>query len=261
MDYLKHWSLESQPFSGQTSGNIFLGAPQKEAIARLHYLIAGGMEAGLVLAEPDCGLTTLFRYLSNTTGFGDTAVQMVLTRSPGSDPADIYRHLAKQLHLSPGAADSLTVVDSISTLARQGVRMVWLADGATANEATVAAKLIDRCPGMTVLMGTRHDQSAVVCDRIGRLPLRLDLKPLSLPDSLRYIDWAMQRVRRPQPFDQPKTIFSDSALVRLHELGDGRMGWMGRIAEFSLMVGAANRLRMITTDVLELVQGELARAA
>ncbi|MEM9645572.1 MAG: hypothetical protein AAF989_11325, partial [Planctomycetota bacterium] len=239
--------------------HFFAGTPQREAIARLHYLVAGGLDAGVMISETGCGLTTLLQHVSQSTGFGDTAIQTILTRGKVQTAEEVWTQLANQLRLPSQQNASSAVIHQCRALSRQLVRPVWFMDDCTETSASVARTLIESDAQLTVVLGTSIETAREACLQIGQCPLRIDLPPLSLEDSIRFTDWSLRLVRLPE--SKPPAYFTDTALVRLHELSEGRMGWIGRIAELSLMIAAAHQMRHVDVDLLESVQGELVRAA
>lgn len=263
MDYLNHWSLETNPFGRRGIQPFFMGTPQREAIARLHCLVSGGLVSGLLMAMPGCGLTSLLQHVSLSTGFGDTAVQMILTDGRADNRDDVWARIADQLRIQvPSNADlESKVSDTIRSLSRQGVRTIWLIDQCEETSASTARQLVNQDRHFSVVMGVEPEQAQASCLAFGQCPLRIELTPLSLEDSIRFIDWSMQTSRRAGISQHEPAVFSDTALVRLHELGEGRMGLIGRVAELALIIGAAHQLKQINADLLESVQGELVRAA
>lgn len=265
MDYWKHWSLSSPPFARSRERDLgadfYCGTPQREAIARLHYLIGGNLDCGLLIADAGCGLSSLLDHVSQSTGIGDTAVETVLTSGNNGSEADAWERLASVMRVrSSGAGVSHDVQMQAKLLARQDVRLVWLVDGCDAFAARVARTLMNSS-AMTVLLGVNPDDAREVCVEVGQCPLRMDLSPFSLEETSRYVDWAIRNVRVATNQSSRDQVFADTALVRLHELSEGRIGWIGKIAELALMIGAAHQMNRIDVDLLESVQGELVRAA
>ncbi len=263
MDYLNHWSLESNPFGRREASPFFVGTPQRETIARLHCLISGGLISGLLVAQSGCGMTTLLQHVSLSAGFGDTAVQMILTGGRPGDRDEVWAQIAGQLRIHVGSVKELEtkVTESIRSLSRQGVSTIWLIDDCDEISASVARTLVQQDRHFSVVLGVTPSQAQVACLAIGQCPLRMDLTPLSLEDSIRFVQSSLRQAMRVVAARNESAVFSDAALVRLHELGEGRMGWIGRVAELALMIGAAHGIEQIDVDLLESVQAELVRAA
>ncbi|TWU65779.1 MULTISPECIES: hypothetical protein [Crateriforma] len=262
MDYLKHWSLHSNPFGRCAEVGFFAGTPQREVIARFHCLVSGAMVGGLLMAEDGCGQTSLLRHLSQSTGFGDTAVQMIMTAGQVDSPDVPWQRIAHQLRLqtTPSKVPG-KVIDQIRSLGRQGVRTVWMIDDCDRQTAEVAGELIRRESDLTIVLGVNGESARDCCLALGQVPLRMELPPFSLEDSCRYVRWAMESVVAGGRASEHSLPFTDTALVRLHELGEGRIGWIGRVAELALMIGSAHQLQKIDVALLESVQSELVRAA
>lgn len=266
MDYWKHWSLFSPPFTSEARRGIepafYCGTPQREAIARLHYLIGSNLSCGLMIAESGCGLTTLLGHVSRSTGIGDTAVETVLTSGQVASENDAWEQLAAAMRVRlSGNGVANDVLTQAELLCRQDVRLVWLVDGCDSSTARVARKLMDSRFSMTAVLAAHSEHARQVCVEVGQCPLRMELTPLSLEETSQYVNWCLQNVRAASAVAGQEAIFTDTALVRLHELSEGRIGWIGRIAELGLMIGAAHQMQHVDVDLLESVQAELVRAA
>jgi len=257
MDYLRYWSLYEKPF-GRTGGTrFFQGFPQREAIARLHYLVAGGISCGILLSPGGCGVTTLLGYVATSNGLGDCAVDMLRTRGDQPDQGAVYADLADALgivsrHPTELAHQIPAVIDATS---RQSVRTVWLIDGCGVAAAEVARRLIDRQFRFSAVMAADSRSAQGLAITLGCCPLRIELPPLSLDDTSRFVHHALRSSGASQE------IFTDAAMVRLHEIGQGRIGILTSVAELALIVGAAHEVPRIEPGLIETVQDELVRAA
>jgi type II secretory pathway predicted ATPase ExeA len=100
MNFHQHWSLLRSPFSAVTTQDAFFsGNPQREAIARMDYMIQSGSRSALMLSHRGCGVTTLLKRLAGTSGFGGSAIQPVMTAGGVSSihsPTDWPRRLKRR---------------------------------------------------------------------------------------------------------------------------------------------------------------------
>lgn len=257
MSYHEYWSLRRAPFSSPDCVDAFFaGRPQREAIARLEYLIGSGQGSGLLISPTGCGRSTLLRRAATSSGFGDCAVDVALTHTSQHGSADALQSLAAQLGIREQATPLWRAVcDRVRAAGRQHVRTLWLIDDATTEVAEMAAALASESRAVTVVAVTQPRRAAALAVAFGACPLRLDLEPLELQDTVAYVNHALAVAGAPQ------AIFSDSAIVRLHELGEGRIAVIARLAELALLAGAAHQVGEIQAELVEAIQDELIRAA
>lgn len=257
MPFFEYWSLKRSPFARFHSADMFFsGCSQREALARLHYMVESGQSCALLISSWGCGATTLLRHVAGSSGFGDMAVDVVMTSQHGKKPDDALRSLAVQL----GASDQSAmlwrnVLERTIASARQHVRTLWLVDDATPESAQWAARLTSENRWVTAILTTPREQLPAIAASVGACPLRIDLEPLTLQDTLNFIDHAITAV------GGHGEIFSDSAIVRLHELAEGRIAVIARLAELAMQTAAGHRSQRISSDLVEAVQSEFVRAA
>ena len=256
MDYLRYWSLKEKPFGRDAGRSFFAGVPQREAIARLNYMVVGGMDCGVLLSPSGCGMSTLLRHVARSSGFGDCAVEMLLTRGDQSTIEAVCSDLADVMRLDHRSSDLQSQIDaSIDASSRQAVRTVWLVDRCGAEAAMLARWLMDRDRRFSVVMGTVPESASHLAVTLGSCPLRIELPALSLEETANYVRHALYMA------GTSSEIFTDTAIVRMHEIGEGRIGVMSSVAELAMAVGAAHNVDQINADMLEVVQEELVRAA
>lgn len=256
MSYQKYWSLSKLPFGRpESSDDFFAGRPQREAIARLDYLIRGGHNAGLLIATPGVGQTTLLRRVAESSGFGDCAVDIVRTTAKHRTRVELLQQLAIRLGSTRLISDGYRqVCDRITASGRQRVRTVWLIDGSTSIAADVAASLSAECPWLTTVVGCTPEKALKIAAAMGGCSLRIDLDAFELTDTMSYVRHQVSAA------GGTSKIFSDAAVVRLHELSEGRVAIIARLAELALPVGAAQNDTQINADVIETVQYEVVSA-
>ncbi len=256
MDYLRYWSLLEKPFGRDAAKRFFYGPPQREAIARLHYTVAGGMSCAILASPAGCGMTSLLRHIARSSGLGDCAVEMILTRGDAESPAEVFQSLASSLRIaSPTINVEADVRAAISATSRQNVRTVWLIDGAREAVARVARSLVDGDDLVTVVAGTVPELATRIAINLGACPLRIDLPPLGLEDTGRFLLHCLYTA------GSSKETFADPAIVRLHEISGGEMKKLSHLAELALMVGAAKGVKRIQSELLEAIHDELISAA
>lgn len=257
MAFFENWSLKRPPFARFcVADTFFMGYSQREALARLHYMVESGQSCALLISHWGCGATTLLRHVAGSSGFGDMAVDVAMTNHHGKKGEDALRSLAVQL----GAPDESAllwrnVLERTVASARQHVRTLWLIDDATPEAAQWAGRLTSENRWVTAVLTTGHEQTHEIAANIGACPLRIDLEPLSLQDTLNYVAHAITAA------GGRSEIFSDSAVVRLHEVAEGRIAVIARLAELAMQTAAGQGLQRIGSDLVEVVQSEFVRAA
>ncbi|MEX0824846.1 MAG: hypothetical protein WD119_01700 [Pirellulaceae bacterium] len=257
MPFFENWSLKRSPFARfSTADSFFSGGSQREALARLHYMVESGQGCALLISPWGCGATTLLRHVAGSSGFGDTAVDVVMTNHHGKKAEDVLRSLAVQLGaLDHSAMLWRNVLERTIASARQQVRTLWLVDDATPEAAQWAGRLTSENRWVTAVLTTGRDNVSAIAGNLGACPLRIDLEPLSLQDTFNYIAQAIAAA------GGQGEIFSDSAVVRLHEIAEGRIAVIARLAELAMQTAAGHDLQKISSDLVEVVQSEFVRAA
>lgn len=250
MDYLAHWGLKRRPFSqgsftGEAESRFFSAAAQREAIAGLDYFVASTWNSAFLVAPPRSGATWLLAQVAAARGFGDCAAEVVLT--PGDATADeAIRRLATAIGI--GVTQTVTRDDlcrCIDASSQRGIRTVWLIDDCTAASATAARDLVMGDGDLSVVMGCDGDRVAKLTSVFGRCSMRIELDSIDVTDALRFIAGGLADA------GVTKSIFSDAAIVRLHELAEGRIGSLADFAESVLRMAAPHGITQITPAIIE----------
>ncbi len=250
MDYLGYWGLKRRPFfQGSISANesplFFAAAAQREAIAGLDYFVASTWNSAFLVAPPRSGMTWLMTRLAAARGFGDCAAEVVLTAGNGT-ATDVLNQFATGIGIR--SSDEVTPEDlcrCIDASSRKGIRTVWMIDDCAAAAATVARDLVMGDGDLSVVMGCDADRVAKLTSVFGRCCMRIELEPIDVADSLRFIADALTHA------GGKATMFTDAAVVRLHEMAEGRIASIADLAETTLQVAAGHRIDPITPSVVE----------
>lgn len=261
MSHYAYWSLQKLPFGRpELADDFFAGRPQREALARLNYLISGGRSSGLLITPSGAGRTTLLNRIAVSAGFGDTAVDMVRTGARNRSAEELLVHLALRLgvsQLGPGRLGDVyrQVSERIAASARQSVRTVWLLDDATPLAAETAGALAAETPWFTAVVGCSPHDALQLAAAVGGCPLRIDLEAFDLSDTAAYIRHSIAQA------GGREALFKDAAIVRLHELSEGRVATIARLADLALLAGAGEQAHQVTPELVEAVQYEVMPAA
>jgi len=257
MNFHQHWSLQRSPFSAVASADAFFsGHPQREAIARLDYMVRSASRSAIMLSHRGCGATTLLKRLSGTSGFGSAAVQPVMTCGGVTTRRAAFARLAVALCIDP-FSDRLAqrIEETIRAAGRSQVKTLWLIDRCDCATAEAAASLASSSASLAIVMGTTLETASTFQEALDFCPLRIDLDAFRLDDTISYVRHAVAAA------GSSKQLFDDSAIVRLHELSDGRVALIAAMAELALLAAANQQAKSVGVDFIEAVQNELVRAA
>lgn len=256
MSYHAFWSLRTMPFGASPLGRQFYSAPpQREAFARLHYLVAHGHSVGLISGPGECGRSALLREVASSRGFGDIAIDVALTACAHQPAHETLAELAVQLGASPLGGLWQRIGERITASARQQVRTLWLIDDINDEVAQLAGALLSQNRWLTVLATARDQQVSGIAGKLGSCPLRIELAPFALRDTMAFVRHRLSEAGATRP------IFTDSALVRLHELSDGHVGRIIRYAELAMTAAAAQGATEIAATWVDTAREEFVRAA
>jgi len=257
MNYLQHWSLTRSPFVPVTTHDSFYaGMPQREAMARLDYMIRSANRSAIMLSHRGCGVTTMLKRLATTSGLSGVAVQSVMTSGGVTTRRAAFARLAVAMAIDPfGDRLSQHIEESVRALGRSQVKTLWLIDRCDAATAGAAALLASSTSSISVVMGTTLDDAATLQDALDYCPLRIDLDAFRLEDTIGYVRHAVAAAGSRLP------IFEDGAIVRLHELTDGRVAMIAAMADLALLAAANSGAKKVNANFIEAVQSELVMAA
>jgi type II secretory pathway predicted ATPase ExeA len=257
MNFHQHWSLLRSPFAAVTAQDAFYsGNPQREAIARLDYMVRSASRSAVMLSHRGCGATTLLKRLASTSGFGGAAVQAVMTSGGVSSRRAAMGRLAVALSLDP-FSDRLTqkIEETIRAAGRSQVKTLWLIDRCDAATAEAASVLASSSASLAIVLGTTLENASTLQDALDFCPLRIDLDAFRLDDTIGYVRYAVAAA------GAKSQLFDDGAIVRLHELSDGRVAMIAAMAELALLAAANANAKTVSVHFVEAVENELVRAA
>jgi len=257
MNFLQHWSLSRSPFAAVTSYDAFFsGNPQREATARLDYMIRSACRSAIMLSHRGCGVTTMLRRFTTTSGVGGTAVQPVMTTGGVTSKRAALARLAVAMSIDP-FSDRLAqrIEESVRALGRSQVKTLWLIDRCDVATAEAASVLAGTTSSLAIVMGTTLESAPGLQDALDFCPLRIDLDAFRLEDTIGYVRFAVAAA------GAKSQLFDDTAIVRLHELTDGRVAMIAAMSALALLAGANAGAKSIGATLIESVQNELVRAA
>ncbi|HEX3998676.1 MAG TPA: AAA family ATPase [Pirellulales bacterium] len=261
--YRAHWGLRETPFPSGLAPRLFFQSPcHEEALARLEFLVEQRQRLGLLLGLSGTGKSlVLDRLATNLRRDGAQVANLSLL---GIDLHEFLWLLAAELGLNPDRRKShfelwRDLIDRVDENRYQQLDTVILLDDADGGQPEVLdhlVRLIQSDRGMPTSLVLVLAAPAEKVSRIGaRLlelaELRIDLDPWEESDTAGYLISALSLAGR-------KTLlFTDAAVLRLHELTGGIPRRVNQLASLALVAGAGRQLTTIDADTIDSVYREL----
>jgi hypothetical protein len=256
MEYLNHWSLLRKPFAVEDDHVFFAGVPQREALAGLSYFVGHGLPSAFLVAENRCGTSSLLRYVKRMRGFGDSAAEMILTDGIQPSYGAAEAALCRALGYAGAQGEARSQInEALEVTCRQGVQTIWLIDRCCPPAARVARELTQSHPGFSFAIATSPKQTGKLAVELGRCPMRIDLIPLSIEDTIEYLQYCVEHA------GGDRRLFPDNAAVRLHEITGGALADLAVAAESALALAASHQMNEVTPAIIEAIDEQVRRAA
>jgi general secretion pathway protein A len=261
--YQAYWGLGESPFRGHFDPRLFHQGPtQDEALARLHFLVDEHRTLGLLLGESGSGKSQLLDVLARQLGRVEREV--ALLNVAAIDLREFLWLLAGPLNLEAVASASQfslgrAVADHITANRYQQIATILLLDDADSCRPDVLdqimrfAQLDVMCDArLTIVLAARPQRLNRLGNRLLELAdLRIDLEGWEADDTAAFVKRALAAAGRSTP------VFSDEALLRLHELAEGIPRRVKQLADLALLAGAGGNLVQIEADTIDAVFREL----
>lgn len=261
---LKHWGLERWPFSSTPGEHQFYPtAGHNEALARIEYLVGGHRRLGALLGESGVGKSLVLRVAAAQLAKQGRAV--VLVDALGSSTREFLWQVACGLGTTP-REDAETpwlwrqITDRVVEYRVRQVDAVLLVDDAGQAGPDLITQFLrlarlDVTPASrwTIVLAAEAAQAARWNESLrNQFDLRIDVSPWAEEDSIGYLQTALVDAGRVEP------LFEDGALSLLHELADGVPRQVARLADYSLLAGAAAGLDTIDSATVASASEEIA---
>jgi type II secretory pathway predicted ATPase ExeA len=263
--YRSFYGLRQKPFSKTPDPSfLYLSPGHREALARLQYVVEE-RELALLTGEIGCGKTTISRALMDSMG---ESCRFCLVFNPRMTALEFLRTIARGLDIEtpPVAKDDLlqTITDALYGFFRRGVCPVLVIDEAQLipereifDEIRLLTnfQLDDRNLLSVIIMG--QPELRRILDAPGyealrqRLAMTYDLRPLSLMETLEYLDFRVERA------GGSPGLFASDAVQLIHDLSGGIPRKINIVATNSLLVGFGHDATLIEAAHVEEVRGEL----
>jgi general secretion pathway protein A len=261
---LKHWGLERWPFCSTPGERQFYPtAGHNEALARIEYLVDGRRRLGAMLGDSGVGKSLVLRVAGAQLARKGRSVVVVdalgastreflwqLACGLGTTPRDdadvpwLWRQIADRVvENRVRQADTVLLVDDAGhagpDLVTQFLRLARL-------DVTPAAR-------WTIVLAAEPGQAMRWNEAIRNLfDLRIDVLPWTIEDTVGYLQTALVEAGRMEP------LFDDGALEALHEIAAGVPRQVRRLADYSLLAGAAAGTETIDAGIVESASEEIA---
>jgi general secretion pathway protein A len=268
--YERHWQLSQAPFRPHCGPEFFCRTPgHQAALLKLRYVLEQRQASAALVGPSGIGKSFLLRALE--AELPSSIGPLVFIRYPDLSPAELLRFLLTEL-----AADADEVVSPaaamdellhhwerlLSNSTMRGRLPVFVVDDAHVLE--------DRRHWQTwQLLSTYRERAGIefsvlyvgqpeLVGRLQRFPqleerlaLICTLPPLSEGETKTYVAHRLNVAGRSKP------VFDDNGLRRIWEHSAGIPRRIDRLCDFSLLVGYADGLQMLTADHIDGVAQEL----
>jgi len=269
VNYREYWKFKSWPFLNAKGSQDFQAvASVIEAYTRLRIVLQRGYQLALVLGPEGIGKTTLLKRLqTNSAYFGAAnSTEIIRISVAGFTLGDLAKalsaHVGTTLPMSSDKgviasrnASSQCIQDWLLAGSLRGTRQILLLDDIHAAMSEIAVdvlRLIELGSNLTVLLTAATIPTGLMQQLLeARCQLRIDLPPWTLSETEQFIQQSIARA------GGNPLIFSDQAIVRLHERSGGIPRQLIQLCEVTLLVGAAMSVTTVEPNLVDQAAEEI----
>ncbi|MFO0697582.1 MAG: AAA family ATPase [Byssovorax sp.] len=263
---LSCFDLRSQPFSKEIDDqDLWLPESKAELVAEIEEAVAD-RQSVLLLGEPGVGKTCVLRALRRR--LPEAGFRLTYCRNATLGRRDFYRYLCHALGLHPTTSAAnlfLAVEHHIHEMRRDKIHPVFLLDEAHLLHPDMMAHL-------HILMNYEWDARALLSlvliglpelesnlsrrahrSLLTRIHHRFLLAPATTEDTAEYVRYRLSAAGCNHP------LFPDDALAALHELSQGSLREIDRLASAALREAARRKKKLVERDLVTRAAASLAR--
>jgi type II secretory pathway predicted ATPase ExeA len=263
--FRRFYGLVEKPFSKTPDPRfLYLSRGHREALARLQYGVEE-RETALLTGEIGSGKTTISRALMDSCS---DAHRFCFVINPVLNPSEFLRVIARSLGLNdpPAAKDDLLkeVTEELYRLHQRGVTPVVIVDEAQlipGREVFDEIRLLtnfqlDDSNLLSVIIMGQPELRKTLSDPAyeplrQRIGIQYHLQPLSLEETMEYLDFRLQVAGGPQG------LFSPEAIQMIRELSEGIPRRINTVATHALIIGYGKDAAWIDETIIEEVRAEM----
>ncbi len=263
--YLEYWGLKEFPFENVPNPKFMYYSEEfEEALIRLLYAVDRKKGTVLLTGEVGCGKTTLSRVFIQRLSEDRSDISLIT--NPSLDPYDFLKEILHQFGLNPGSVSSKSdLLNMLNMRLLENVRAdrnsILIIDEAQviSKETFEEVRLLlnfqmnDRFLLTLILIGQPELRDIIkdIKQLDQRIEIKYHLPPLSADDSARYI------LTRLKVAGASRRIFTSGAFDEIYQHSLGIPRKINNICDMSLMVGFADKTKMIDADVVRNVIKDL----
>jgi general secretion pathway protein A len=263
---LTSFGLRSSPFSKEIDdGDLWLPESKATLVADIEEALAD-RQSVILLGEPGVGKTCVLRALRKR--LPQSGFRLTYCRNATLGRRDFYRYLCHSLGLHPSSTAAnlfLAVETHVHDLRRDKVHPVFLLDEAHLLHPDMLAHL-------HILMNYEWDAKALLSlvlvglpeleanlsrrahrSLLSRIHHRFLLAPAPVEDTTEYVRYRLAAA------GTDRAIFPDDALSTLHELSQGALREIDRLATAALREAARRKKKLVDRDLVTRVAESLVR--
>jgi type II secretory pathway predicted ATPase ExeA len=254
---LSSFGLRSSPFTKEIDDDSLWLPESKTALVADIQDALGEHQSVMLLGEPGVGKTCVLRALRHR--LPQSGFRLTYCRNATLGRRDFYRYLCHALNLHPSATAAnlfLAVETHVHELRRDKVHPVFLLDEAHLLHADMLAHL-------HILMNYEWDAKALLSlvlvglpelesslsrrahrSLLTRIHHRFLIAPASVADTAEYVRYRLAAA------GTDRTLFPDDALAALHELSQGALREIDRLATIALRDAARRKKKLVERELV-----------
>ncbi len=267
MDYLDHFSLQSEPFANAPVSRFYYHSTQHdEALKRLTYVASGMKGLAVCIGNIGHGKTTLARRLLDHLLEQNYEAALLIIVHEGISATWLLRRIAMQLGVADPGEEKLTIINRLYQrlveIHEAGRKAVVLIDEA---QMLATKEIMEEFRGLLnielpghkllsfVLFGLPELEQHMMLDPplAQRVALKYRLPPFDEPNSAAYINFRLEQAGATYP------IFTPEAITKVHLASGGIPRVINTICDNALLEAFFAGSREVTGEIVDKVTTNL----